>query len=104
MMVCRAVFFIVWSYYPSPPLWIPVAYLDTGRAIAGTTQRGRRVDVGGGIAVCVRSRDVSAWIPAFAEMTRTRSVGVQRYGRKRLNRIFIAMTDSVAVVCFHSNR
>ena len=36
----------------------------------GTTKWGRRVDVGGGIAVGVLSRDVSAWIPAFAGMTR----------------------------------
>ena len=28
------------------------------------------MDVGGGIAVGVLSRDVSAWIPAFAGMTR----------------------------------
>ena len=32
-------------------------------------KRGYRVDVGGGIAVGVLSRDVSAWIPAFAGMT-----------------------------------
>ena len=30
---------------------------------------GRRVEVGGGIAVDVLSRNVSAWIPAFAGMT-----------------------------------
>ena len=30
---------------------------------------GRRVDVGGGIALGVVSRDVSAWILAFARMT-----------------------------------
>ena len=51
-------------------LWIAVAYLGTGRAIAGKTKWGRRVDVGGGIAVGVLSRDVSAWIPAFAGMTK----------------------------------
>ena len=51
-----------------PPM--PVAYLRTGRAIAGKTKWGRRVDVGGGIAVGVRSRDVSTWIPAFAGMTK----------------------------------
>ena len=31
---------------------------------------GRRVDVGGGIAVGDLSRDVGAWIPAFAGMTK----------------------------------
>ena len=50
-------------------LWIAVAYLGTGRAIAGKTKWGRRVDVGGGIAVDVLSRNISAWIPAFAGMT-----------------------------------
>ena len=30
---------------------------------------GYRVDVGGGIAVDVLSRNVSSWIPAFAGMT-----------------------------------
>ena len=30
---------------------------------------GRRVDVGGGIALGILSWDVSAWIPAFAGMT-----------------------------------
>ena len=49
--------------------WIPAPYLGTGRAIAGKTKWGRRVDVGGGIAVGALSRDVSAWIPAFAGMT-----------------------------------
>ena len=55
-----------------PPIhlvWIPVAYLGTERAIAGRTKWGRRVDVGGGIVVGILSRDVSAWIPAFAGMT-----------------------------------
>ena len=52
---------------PLPPL------LDSGLRRnyewgAGLT-KGRRVDVGGGIAVGVLSRDVSAWIPAFAGMT-----------------------------------
>ena len=41
----------------------------TGRALAGKTKWGRRVDVGGGIAVGDLSRGVSAWIPAFAGMT-----------------------------------
>ena len=49
--------------------WIPAPYLGTGRAIAGKTNWGRRVDVGGGIAVGALSRDFSAWIPAFAGMT-----------------------------------
>ena len=61
---------LAWSstalHSPLPPLWIAVAYLGTGRAIAGKTKWGRRVDVGGGIAVGVLSRNVSAWIPAFA--------------------------------------
>ena len=71
----------------SPPthlLWIPVAYLGTGRAIAGRTTWGRRVDVVGGIAVDVLSRDVSAWIPAFAGMT---NGGVRWHTRKQFERI-----------------
>ncbi len=47
-----------------PRFWIPVSYRRTGRAIAGKTKWGRCVDVGGGIAVDVLSRNVSAWIPA----------------------------------------
>ncbi len=47
-----------------PRFWILAPYRGTGRAIAGKTRWGRRVDVGGGIAVGVLSRDVSAWIPA----------------------------------------
>ena len=77
-------------YIPlSPLLWIAVAYLGTGRAIAGKTQWGRRVDVGVGIAVGVLSRDVSAWIPACAGMTN----GVRRWRtRKPFKRIFVPMT------------
>ena len=59
------------SESPSPPLWT-LAY-------AGNTKSGGRVDVRGGIAVGVLSRDVSAWIPAFAGMTRLA-------GRHRLHR------------------
>ena len=51
------------------PLWIPAPYRGSGCAFAGKTKWGRRVDVGGGIAVDVLSRNVSAWIPAFAGMT-----------------------------------
>ena len=58
---------------PSPPLWIPAPYRGSGCAFAGKTKWGRRVDVGGGIAVGVISRDVSAWIPAFAGMTNGRA-------------------------------
>ena len=60
-----------------PPLhlpWIPAPYRDTGRALAASTKWGRRVDVGGGIAVDVLSRNVSAWIPAFAGMTNGEAV------------------------------
>ena len=56
-----------------PPLhlsWIPAPYQSAGRALARKTQWGRRVDVCVVIAVGVRSRDVSAWIPAFAGMTK----------------------------------
>ena len=61
-------------YIPlSPPLWIPAPYRGSGCAFAGKTKWGRRVDVGGGIAVGVLSRDVSAWIPAFAGMTKSES-------------------------------
>ncbi len=49
--------------------WIPARNRGTGRAVAGETKWGRRVDLGGGIAVGVLLRDVSAWIPAFAGMT-----------------------------------
>ena len=48
---------------------IPARNRGMGRAVAGETKWGRRVDVGGGIAVDVLSRNVSAWIPAFAGMT-----------------------------------
>ena len=54
----------------APFPWIPAAYRGAGRALTGKTKWGRRVDVGVGIAVGVRSRDVSAWIPAFAGMTK----------------------------------
>ena len=47
-----------------PPFWIPVRYRGSGCAFDGKTKWGRCVDVGGGIAVDVLSRDVSAWIPA----------------------------------------
>ena len=47
-----------------PPFWIPVRYRGSGCAFDGKTKWGRCVDVGGGIAVGVLSRDVSAWIPA----------------------------------------
>ena len=49
---------------------------------------GYRVDVGGGIAVDVRSRNVSAWIPAFAGMT---NGGVRWRTRKQFRRIFVPM-------------
>ena len=49
--------------------WIPARNRGTGRAVAGETKWDRRVDLGGGIAVGVLLRDVSAWIPAFAGMT-----------------------------------
>ena len=61
-----------------------------GGAFAGKTKWGRRVDVGGGIAVGVLSRNVSAWIPAFAGMTNwgagTTSAGAVafRYTRGRV--------------------
>ena len=51
---------------------------------------GGRVDVRGGIALCVHSRDVSAWIPAFAGMTNwgagTTSAGAAsfRHTRRRV--------------------
>ena len=76
-------------------LWIAVAYLGTGRAIAGNTKWGRHVDVGGGIAVGDLSRDVSAWIPAFAGMTNwgagTTSAGAASFRRTRkpFERIFV---------------
>ena len=54
---------------PLHPLDSGPVSLGSGRAVAGKTKWGRRVDVGGGIAVGVLSRDVSAWIPAFAGMT-----------------------------------
>ena len=68
----RVVLSIVWWSHPSPPL------LDSGLRRndewgAGLT-KGCRVDVGGGIAVDVLSRNVSSWIPAFAGMT---NVGVR---------------------------
>ena len=49
--------------------WIPAPYRGSGCAFAGKTKWGRLVVVGGGIAVDVLSRNVSAWIPAFAGMT-----------------------------------
>ena len=50
---------------------------------------GRRVDVGGGIALGILSWDVSAWIPAFAGMTN----GGRRWRtRKPFKRIFVRMT------------
>ena len=75
-----------------PPLHprIPAPYLGTVRAFAGKTKWGRHVDVGGGIAVDVLPRDVSAWIPAFAGMTNwgagTTSAGAAsfRHTRRRV--------------------
>ena len=66
------------------------------------------MDVGGGIAVGVLSRDVSAWIPAFAGMT---NGGVCRRTRKpfkdipdrRPGRAFAPMRRLMAGVCSHSN-
>ena len=43
--------------------WIPASAGNT-RWVAGMTKWGRRVDVGGGIALGVLSRDVSTWILA----------------------------------------
>ena len=51
------------------------------------------MEVGGGIAFGVFSRDVSAWIPAFAGMT-NRGAGLTKLGdlwrtRKPFRRIFV---------------
>ena len=54
---------------PSPPPLDSGAVSGFEGAFAGKTKWGRRVGVGGRIAVGVLSRDVSAWIPAFAGMT-----------------------------------
>ena len=79
-------------YIPhSPPLWIPAPYRGSGSAFAGETKWGRRVEVGGGIAVDVVSRNVSAWIPAFAGMT---NVGVRWRTRKPFKGIFVPMTGA----------
>ena len=51
------------------------------------------VDVGGGIAVDVLSRNVSAWIPAFAGMT---NIGVRWRTRKSSKRILVPMTNGRA--------
>ena len=59
---------------PPTPLWIPAPYRGSGRAFPGKTKWGRRVEVGGGIAVGILSRNVSAWIPAFAGMTNGEAV------------------------------
>ena len=59
------------------------------------TRSGAHVDVGGGIAVGDLSRDVSAWIPAFAGMTNwgagTTSAGAASFRRTRkpFERIFV---------------
>ena len=66
------------------------------------------MDVGGGIAVGVLSRDVSAWIPAFAGMT---NGGVCRRTRKPFKGIpdrspghaLVPMTRLVAGVYCHSH-
>ena len=47
-----------------PRFWILAPYRGSGCAFDGKTKWGRCVDVGGGIAVGVLSRNVSAWIPA----------------------------------------
>ena len=52
---------------------------------------GGRVDVCGGIAVGVLSRDVSAWIPAFAGMT---NGGVRWRTRKPLEPIFVPIVHA----------
>ena len=70
--------------------WIPAPYRRSAHAFAGKTKWGRRVDIGGGIAICVLSRDVSAWIPAFAGMT---NVGVRWRTQQPLKRIFVPMTN-----------
>ena len=62
-----------------------------GSAFDGETKWGRRVEVGGGIAVDVVSRNVSAWIPAFAGMT---NVGVRWRTRKPFKGIFVLMTSA----------
>ncbi len=58
--------------------WNPAPYRGYGASFRPPERRnegprmpkwGRRVDVGGGIALGVVSRDVSAWILAFARMT-----------------------------------
>ena len=52
---------------------------------------GPRVDVRGGIALGVLSRDVSAWIPAFAGMT---NGGVRWRTRKPFERIFVPIAHA----------
>ena len=77
-----------------PPLLlsaIPAPYQRSGRAFAGKTQWGRRVDVGDGIAVGVLSRNVSSWIPAFAGMT---NVGVRWRTRKPFKGIFVPIAHA----------
>ena len=69
---------------------IPAPYRGSGCAFAGKTKWGRRVDVGGDIAVGDLSRDISAWIPAFAGKTN----GVRRWRtRKPFKHIFVPMTN-----------
>ena len=77
-----------WRRHTKVGKWVPVAWkrlgvicaappppLDSGpvsrygACFCRKDEVGRRVDVGGGIAVGDLSRDVSAWIPAFAGMT-----------------------------------
>ena len=68
----------------------PPPHLDSrpvsgfGTVFAGKTKWGRRLDAGGGIAVGFLSRDISAWIPAFAGMT---NGGVRWRTRKPFERI-----------------
>ena len=89
--------------YPTP--WIPARYQRTGRALIGKTKWGRRVDVGGGFADGVLSRDVSAWIPAFAGMTNSGGridEGMPRMANERLPGAVYPRSESGT--CFHSNR